>query len=403
MQKSIVVTLLTLGFAASACTSTPPGPASPVVSPTSRPSSDVARSSAPSETATATTPTASPVASLAVPTLASGGALPACAPRAPKASATVTFVALGHAWAMSPSGTDLSCLFAVADAGPFAWGPLGDRVLLAGVEVKGVAGGPSLAANDVLIATVTWSRPTGKSIVFAPGDGTRLEKAHLDGAPIEDVTPLPSSRYLSVTYHPSGEAFAFAVARAEGQSIWISSNLGAKPTQMVFSTEGTTFGAMGFDPDGKHLVYAAQHADNHAELHIIDVTDPTSAPLAWEGPVGRTILDLVPGTRTGTVAWTTATTSCADRVAMVRTPAGIATVIPDAGAPTRALGWLSATKLLVGIGGCDGSLALSAVDVSSGSVVPLVSGVATAAARAPVPTPPAPLPKSVVTSGSGFS
>jgi hypothetical protein len=67
------------------------------------------------------------------------------------------------------------------------------------------------------------------------------------------------------------------------------------------------------------------------------------------------------------------------------------------------MGWLSATQLLVGAGGCDGSFGLSAVDVSSGSVVPLVSGVTTGAARAPVPTPPAPLPKNVVTQGSGFS
>jgi hypothetical protein len=266
-----------------------------------------------------------------------------------------------------------------------------------------VAGGPSLAASSQPISTIAWSRPTGKSIVFSPGDGTRLEKIHVDGTPIEDVTPLPASKYLRVAYHPSGEAFAFAVARAEGQSIWISSNLGAKPAQLVFSTEGTTFGAIGFEADGRHLLYAAQHADNHPELHRLDITDPSKAPVVWEGSAGRTILDLLPGTSTGTVAWTTSTTSCADRVAMVKTPAGTATVLPGAAGPTQAVGWLNATQVLVASGGCNGPIDLSAVDVSSGTVVPLVSGVTIAAARAPVLTPPAPLPKNTVTQGSGFS
>ena len=48
-------------------------------------------------------------------------------------------------------------------------------------------------------------------------------------------------------------------------------------------------------------------------------------------------------------------------------------------------------------------LDLSAVDLTTSSVVPLVSGVALAATRAPVPTPFAALPKNVVLKGSGFS
>jgi hypothetical protein len=79
----------------------------------------------------------------------------------------VTFVASGYAWAMSPGGDHLTCLFAVADAGPFEWGPLGDRVLLGGLQVKGVAGGPSLAASGQAFSTFTWSRPTGNARVRA--------------------------------------------------------------------------------------------------------------------------------------------------------------------------------------------------------------------------------------------
>jgi hypothetical protein len=303
---------------------------------------------------------------------------------------------------MSPSGAALTCLFEVANPGPFEWGPLGDRVLLGGLEVKGVGNGPSLAASGQTFEAITWSRPTGKTIVYAPTKGVVLKKVNVDGAATQDVTPLEGAKYLSVNYHPSGEAYVFAIEREGAQSIAMSTNRGKTPVQLVFSTEGTKFRAMGFEADGKHLLYAAQHADNHAELHRISVTDTTKAPVMWEGPVGRQILDVRPGLKTGTFAWTTGT-SCADSAAMAQSPSGTVRAIPDATRPTRAVGWLSATQLLVATGGCSAPLDLSAVDVVAGSVAPLVSGVAVAAVRTPVPTPPAPLPAAVATLGSGFS
>jgi hypothetical protein len=66
------------------------------------------------------------------------------------------------------------------------------------------------------------------------------------------------------------------------------------------------------------------------------------------------------------------------------------------------VGWLSATQVLVSTGTCAGPIDVSAVDVASGAVTPLVSGVSAAAVRTPVPTPAAPLPKGVATEGSGF-
>ena len=76
--------------------------------------------------------------------------------------------------------------------------------------MKGVAGGPSLAGSAQTFTAITWSRPTGRSMVYAPTAASSLKKVHLDGTPTQDVTPFSSSTYLSVTYHPSGEAFAFA-------------------------------------------------------------------------------------------------------------------------------------------------------------------------------------------------
>jgi hypothetical protein len=363
---------------------------------TSPPSTEPSRATAPTTTESRPATTSSPSAR----TLVSGVALPPCTPGAPHAADTITFVASGHAWALSPSGDHLTCLFEVTDPGPFEWGPLGDRALLGGLEVKGVAGGPSRAASAQTSAAITWSRPTGKSIVYVPARNTTLAKVLVDGTSTQDVTPLPSSTYLSVTYHPSGEAFAFAVERGGGESIWTASNIGKSPKQLVFSDEGTTFGALGFDVDGKHLLYAAQHADDHPELHSIDVTDTKQAPVVWEGAVGWSVMDIQPGLVTGTVAWTTGT-SCADRIAMARTSDGTVRALGGKATPTRAVGWVGPTRLLVATGGCGEPLELSVLNVSNGSVMPLVSGVSAAAVRTAVPTPAAPLPTSV--EGSGFS
>jgi hypothetical protein len=398
VRPTIVAILVPVLVAVSGCGST----ASPSPTPTQQPTPSIR---ATPDASVSVSPRASdatqPPPSGA--TLASGDALPACVPGSPEASATISFVAEGHAWALDPINGDLTCLFATDDPGPFTWGPLGDRVLLGGLEVSGVAGGPSLAASGQSYDAITWSRPTGKSIVLAPAAaGAGLEKIHLDGTRTEDVTPLPKSTYLSVAYHPSGEAFAFAVERAGSQSIWMSSNTGKDPGRLVFSDEGTTFGAIGFETAGTYLLYAAQHADGHAELHRIDVTAPTTAPVLWAGPIGKSILDLKPGFETGTLAWTMGTTSCADSIAMALSPSGVMHALPSVTGPTHAVGWLDMTRLLVSSGGCGEPVDLYAVDVIHGSVRPLVAGVAAAAVRTPVPTPPAPMPKTAATNGSGF-
>jgi hypothetical protein len=335
--------------------------------------------------------------------MASGEGLPACSPGQPAATATVTFVADGDAWAVSPSGADLVCLFPLDENETLVWGPLGDRAMLPGLEVRGVAGGPSLPPARETPSAATWTRPTGTSIVYVTADGSRLEKARLNRSPTQDITPMAGATFLSVAYHPSGEAFAFAVLQDGAESIWISTNKGKTPQRLVFSTEGTQFGAIGFDPDGRHLLYAAQHADNHPELHQIDVTNPSAAPVMWSGPVGSTITGIQPGLVSGSFAWTSEAAPCAGTTAMAHSAAGTMPLLPDAIGPTRAVGWLDETTVLVAAGPCDGTVDLSAVNTTSGSVAPIAFGVAAAAVRTPVPTPPAQLPAPVANLGSGFS
>jgi hypothetical protein len=378
MRRWVIVAAVA-AIVTSACSSDSPAPGS---SPTSQ---------SPPATASPTQPVAH---------LASGAALPSiCSPEQPQGSDTATFVSAGHAWAISADGTDLACLFDVQDPGLFVWGPLGDRALVGGFEVKGLPGALTLPPSDVQSGSISWGRPTGKSIVVVSADGTRLEKVHLDGDPLEDITPLSSARFLNVTYHPSGLALAFAVDRGGGQSIWISSNTGEKPRRLVFSTTGTEFGALGFRTDGEALYYAAVHADGRSVLHELSLVDSSSIGDLWTAPSGEQILDIAPGLAEGSVAWTIGS-ACDVSVAMIPGPGGDgASALPGESRPTRALGWLDTKRVLVATGGCSGPLDIAAVDASTGAVVPLVVGADAAAVRTPAPTPPPPLP--VPGTGSG--
>jgi hypothetical protein len=346
---------------------------------------------------------ASPSATPIGATLASGLAFPeGCPAGSPEANDTAAFVVGGRAWAVDVAGSRLTCLFEVADAGPFAWGPLGDRVLVSGLEVVGVAGGPSLAPSGESPAAFSWAHPTGKTIVFASGDGSALQKVHLDGAATEDVSPLANATYLSVTYHPSGVAFAVAVERGGSESIWISSNQGADPHRLVFSIEGTTFGAMGFAASGRYLYYAAEHADGHPELHLLDLGNTSDAPVLWEGEVGQQIFDVWPASNSDFLAWT-AGSSCTDQVAMMQGPGDADTrpILPDAAGPTRALGWLDDERVLVATGPCEGPFDLAAINAYEGSITAIVSGVDLATTRAAAVTPPPPPPPE--DTGGGFA
>jgi hypothetical protein len=337
--------------------------------------------------------------------LASGDALPkGCRNGSSRAAQTVAFVAVGRAWALDPTSGALTCLFEVSDPGPFAWGPLGDRVLLGGLHMEAIGGQTLRAPLDIQPGPSAWGHPMGTAVVFVSGDGTQLDKRYLDQKGIIDISPLHGVSYLSVIYHPSGLALAFVAERNGRQSIWLSSNLGEDPKRLVFSKEGTQFGALEFSADGQTLVYAAQHADGHPEVLALDLTNPSFARWLWRGEPGQHVMSVFqPPSRTGRFLGLTLGTSCDDSRAAVRGPdRQLIPVPPDASAPTRVLGWLDRTHVLVATGGCADAMDLAAFDVRTEASVPLVTGVTAAASRAPAPPAPTSLPQEVETQvGSG--
>jgi hypothetical protein len=324
--------------------------------------------------------------------LADGTPLPDGCTGGAGASQTVAFVADGRAWALDPGGTDLACLFPVDDAGPFAWGPQGDRVILDGFEVRGLGGdAPDLPAVDVSMSAFDWGHPLGLAVVFADGNGNPRKRFVDDGRLIR-LRSLPPGEYLQVAYHPSGLALAFVVEAADGQEIWLSTNEGEDPQRLVFSELGTEFTSLAFSPNGRVLWWTAQHAQGYPELHFMRLEVRTGFGTAWRGAEGTTAtgLRLPPS---GPLQAVTEGAGCEERRALILDRGSTRTAMPDETRPTEALGWLDRTTLLVAAGGCGEPADLFAVDGRGDDApVALVLDVEIAAPRTQVTNPPVTVP-----------
>ena len=346
--------------------------------------------------ATPNSPPSGPATSPPTTTLASGVPLPdGCDRGVPDPRQTVAFVAEGRAWAIDPDETRLTCLFRIDDAGPFAWGPQGDRVLLGDLEVRGVnPAAPSLPAETAASpAAFDWGHPIGLAVVYASSADRLPQKRFIDDGHVDVLDGLPPGRYLDVAYHPSGLALAFVIDRGGEQSIWLSTNEGLDPVRLVFSKGGTRFTSIAFTPEGEELVWTAQHAGGFAQIHAMALDDRSGFTDGWSDPGGQTS-NLLLAPRGGLMALDTGA-ECEDRTATIVLSSKVARpALPDATLPTTSIGWLDRSTLLVGVGGCGEPIDLVAVD-AAGHETPIVLGADVGASRsittsAPesVPAPP---------------
>ncbi len=336
--------------------------------------------------------TASPSVVATGARLPDGTPLPAGCTGGAGASHTVAFVADGRAWALDPDEGDVACLFPVEDAGPFAWGPQGDRVLLDRFEIRGVGGdAPDLPAIDTSISAFDWGHPLGLAVVFADAQGIP-RKRFIDDGRLTRLVSLPPGRYLQVAYHPSGLALAFVVEAAEGQEIWLSTNEGEDPQRLIFSERGTEFTSLAFSPNGRTLWWTAQHEGDIPELHFMKLASRTGFGTAWRGADGTVAsgLRLAPS---GVLQAVTEGKSCEGHKALVLARGARRVALPDETRPTEALGWLDRETLLVAAGGCGGAMDLFAVDgLGQDAPAALVLDVDIAAPRTQVENPPREVP-----------
>jgi hypothetical protein len=345
---------------------------------------------------------ASSTTSSATPSTAGGpkalvASLPeGCDATAPARDAVVAFVAGGRSWAVSPDDpATLHCLFPTPDASLFSFGPLGDRVALSGLEVRGVGSSVSRPKSALRPVYYSWSRPTGTTVVFTDGARTRLARADLGQAGSRNITPVHGTgvTYGDVAYHPSGLAIGFVVTDPSGAALYLSTNQGADAKLLVKAPAGTTFAHLVFGHDGKDLYYSIDRKDGSHALARYNLADGGVAPAVWTGdaPVASIVeLGGVPG-----VALTVGATCTAHR-AVFSTLDGSAGQPLSAGieGPTSIVGRLDADRFVVATGGCSAPSDLYVVRAGTGGPPPtlLVQGVDTATLRQPEPTPPPPLP-----------
>ena len=309
------------------------------------------------------------------------------------ASQTVAFVADGRAWAIDPDDGDLACLFPVENAGPFAWGPQGDRVLLNGFEIRGLGGdAPDLPAIDASISAFDWGHPLGLAVVFADAKGIPRKRFVDDGhlirlmsLPRGQVSPGGLSPEWSRAGVRGGDdrgAGDLAVDQRRRRIRSASSSPSAGPSSPR-SRSRRTDGPCGGRPSTKRAI---------PELHFMKLEDPDrirdrmarARRGPWRAVFGSPRRDPPGGDRGRGMRG--AHGSVLDR-------GETRTAIPDETRPTEALGWLDRTTLLVAAGGCGEPLDLFAVD-GPGLDAPaaLVLDVEIGAPRTQVANPPGTVP-----------
>jgi hypothetical protein len=297
-------------------------------------------------------------------------------------SETVAFAAEGRAWALDPASFRLSCLFEITDPGSFAFGPQGDRVLLADMQVRGVSSrAPSLPPKGSTPSVFDWGHPLGLAIVYTDGAGAPRKRFTDDGH-VEKLAGLPTGTFQAIAYHPSGLALGFIIDEGERQGIWISTNEGKDPQRLVFSRPDTVFSSLAFSPDGQKIWWIAQHAGAISEIHWMDLGDRSGfSQILTRGlaPTAHGLL-LAPA---GTLMAATQGATCEEEAAMVIDERGASPAWSGGTAPTHALGWLDRSTLLIARGGCGDTEDLYAVHWGppGGSATLLVSGVDVGAPR----------------------
>jgi len=325
--------------------------------------------------------------------LAAAGALPeGCARDAPSpSSAPVAFVAGGRAWAASADGRRLWCLFEVRRPGPFLWGPLGDRVVLDGLEVRGVGARVWRPGLGIQPVSLTWLGPAGDTLAFVSPGGLNLELAALGSIDQRELTPLRGASYQAVAAHPSGRALAFAVQRDGTAEVWVASNTASGAVKVAAGQ--ARFGPLAFSAGGKALYYGSKLPDGTRRVDIYSLTAAEPLAPAWTGR--RDVLAIVPRRdKAGTQLAIDTGSGCDDRRADLSGLDGGQgrPLLPSAQRPTSAVGWLDNRRVLVAEGDCGGPFDLWVVDVGGREPAIIARGVTRGAVRLPDirPVPQAP-------------
>jgi hypothetical protein len=317
------------------------------------------------------------------------GALPdGCPGDAPSpTTAPVAFVAGGRAWAASADGRRVWCLFEVRNPGPFLWGPRGDRVVLEGLEVRGVGAPVWRPPRGIETVSLAWLGANGNALAFVTPGRLNLASASLGSIELRELTPFRGPTYQAVAGHPSGQALAFVLQRDGASEVWMASNAGRGEARLVPPTRAR-LGPLAFSAGGKVLYYGSKQPDGTRRLEVYSLAERRRLDPAWTGD--RDILAIV-GRRDPAATQLALDTGsgCSDRRADLSGLDGGPgrPLLSSASEPTGAVGWLDTRRVLVAEGGCEGPFDLWLVDVNGGEPKPVARGIDRAALRWPDPRP----------------
>ena len=308
------------------------------------------------------------------------------------AAAPIAFAAGGRAWAASADGRRVWCLFEVASPGPFLWGPRGDRVVLGGLEVRGVGVPINRPPLSIVPVSLAWIGAGGDGIAFVPPGGLNLESADLGSGGLRELTPLRGASYRSVASHPSGRTLAFAVDHGTAAEIWLSTSDGTGAVRLTGAERPTRLGPLTFSISGKALYYGVRLPDGTRRVDVWSLAEARRLEPAWTGR--RDVQAIVPRRDLpGGELAVDVGAGCRDRQAILTEPGGGSgrLLLPQATRPTSAIGWLDSHRVLVAEGSCDGPADLWTADTAGGAPRLLARNVDRAGLRRPDPRPaPAP-------------
>ena len=180
----------------------------------------------------------------------------------------ITFTASGRLYALDVAGGAALCLDE-RSSHRIEWGGRGDRVLL-------TAGRDPLAYGESFVVEpaagnreITWSKPTGTSLVFVSYDQERLLKEEVATGKVTDISFLDF--HFDVAYHPAGTHIAVAGMDDRGRiGLFLATNEGTDVFQIVRGETADHIDALAFSHDGRRLYFRGQHGDRF-DLHSVRI------------------------------------------------------------------------------------------------------------------------------------
>lgn len=301
----------------------------------------------------------------------------------------VTFVLGSELYVARRSGSVARCVLEITQPLDLDWGPQGDRVSFG--DLRRYEGDGVVFLDDVA-ESASWSRPTGRAIVYV-SEG-RLMKVDAFGDEPVDISFLAD--HDEVVYHPAGTHIAVTGTAEDGTyGLWLATNVGKDSQLLAIGEDARRIFSLWFAHDGTTIYYAAEH-DDHYDVHSLrlalqDKEGATrDAELATLDSASTEMGDVVVSEfASETIAYTVG--SC-EEGKRTRVWNGEVTELGGelAGLSTEPVGWLPNGELLVlaRSSGCEGDGTLYAWD--GGQATRLVPGVSAAGVSAVLPPPPDP-------------